>query len=157
MADPERRCWDSVCCLGWLKGEPDKIPACQSVLDLVDDGKVEIVVSTLAIAEVLWLKGHDKIPPDNKEKVRAFFRRSSFLIAGVDLATAELAQELVWNHGVHPKDAVHVATALLLRCVSLDTFDTNLWKLNGVLGEGLKLRIGKPEGGPQGSIFDVEP
>jgi predicted nucleic acid-binding protein len=134
MAEPLRRCWDSVCCLGWLKNEPDKVPACQAVLDLVDAGKVEIVVSTLALAEVLWLRGHDRIPRDSKDKVRNFFRRSSFLIASVDLPTAELAQELVWDHGVKPKDAVHVATALMLRCVSLDTFDEELWEPDGSWG-----------------------
>ena len=149
MADPEHRCWDSVCCLGWLKNEPDKVPACQAVLDLVDAGKVEIVVSTLAVAEVLWLRNHERIPREDKETVRAFFRRSTFLIASVDLATAELAQELVWDYGVKPKDAIHVATALLLRCVSLDTFDEGLWKLDGKLGDIPKLRIGPPEGGPQ--------
>lgn len=126
MADPQRRCWDSVCCLGWLRNEPDKAPACQAVLDLVDAGKVELVVSTLALAEVLWIRGHDRIPRDSKEKVRAFFRRSSFLVASVDLATAELAQELVWDYGVKSKDAVHVATALLLGCVSLDNVRSRL-------------------------------
>lgn len=152
MADPIRRCWDSVCCLGWLKNEPDKTPVCQAVLDLVDAGKVELVVSTLALAEVLWLRGHDKVPRESKEKVRGFFRRSSFLIASVDPTTAELAQELVWDHGVKPKDAIHVATALLLKCVSLDTFDEDLWKLDGKLGDAPKLRIGKPEGGPQTTL-----
>lgn len=152
MADPQRRCWDSVCCLGWLKNEPDKAPACQTVIDLMDAGKVELVVSTLALAEVLWLRGHERIPQESKAKVRAFFRRSSVLVASVDLTTAELAQELVWDYGVRSKDAIHVATALLLKCVSLDTFDEDLWKLDGKLGDAPKLRIGRPEGGPQGEL-----
>lgn len=155
MADPERRCWDSVCCLGWLRNEPDKAPGCQAVLDLVDAGKVELVVSTLALAEVLWMKGQDKIPRDSKEKVRDFFRRSSFLIASVDLTTAEYAQELVWSHSVKPKDAIHVATAILLRCASLDTFDEELLKLDGKLGDIPKLRIGPPVGGDQGRLEGI--
>lgn len=36
---------------------------------------------------------------------------------------AEEARDLVWDHGIAPKDSVHVASALAARASVLDTFD----------------------------------
>jgi hypothetical protein len=47
-----------------------------------------------------------------------------------------MARGLVWDHGIAPKDAIHVATALDARLVLMNTFD------GGLLGHSEK--IGSP-------------
>lgn len=46
----------------------------------------------------------------------------------VDRTLAERARDVVWNYGVKPKDAIHVATALDAQVDQLDTFDEGLLK-----------------------------
>jgi hypothetical protein len=36
---------------------------------------------------------------------------------------AELARDLVWEKGIKPKDAIHVAAALVVEAPILETFD----------------------------------
>jgi predicted nucleic acid-binding protein len=71
-------------------------------------------------------------------------------LAQLDRSTAELAQEVVWEHGVRPKDAVHVATALKSQVEQLDTFDRALQRKSGEVGTP-PLKIGPP--GIEGQLF----
>lgn len=116
-------------------------------------GKFMIVTSTLTLAEVLWLKGKDPIPEADREKVRKFFRHTWIGVRELDRAIAEEAQEVVWKHGVRPKDAVHVATALRSTVEQLDTFDGDLIGLSGKIGHP-SLTIGRPN--VEGMLFAPE-
>lgn len=139
------RYWDSVTFLGWLSAEPDKVPNCKPVLEAAEAGNVTIITSALTIAEVLWLKGHDKIGAAHAKKIEAFFRHSWIVVREVDRFIAEDARELIWNKNVKPKDAIHLATALRqdVQLDQFDTFDGDLIKLSGTLGEP-PLTIGRP-------------
>jgi predicted nucleic acid-binding protein len=95
---------------------------------------VLIVTSTLTIAEVLWMRNAPRIPKDKAEIVRRFFRRSYMRLRNVTRLVAESAQDLVWDHGVKPKDAIHVATALEAKVQALETFDEGLLKKSGTIG-----------------------
>ena len=79
------------------------------------------------------------------KKVEAFFRRSWIVVREVDRFIAEDARELVWNKNVKPKDAIHLATALRqdVELDQFDTFDKDLIKLSGALGDP-PLTIGRP-------------
>ncbi len=99
-----------------------------------DAGEVLIVTSTLTIAEVLWMRNAPPIPKDKAEIVRRFFRRSCMRLRNVTRVVSESAQELVWDHGIRPKDAIHVATALEAKVQALETFDDGLLKKTGVVG-----------------------
>ena len=139
------RYWDSNAFLGWLAEEPDKLEYCRSVIRAAEAGKVGILTSALTIAEVLWIRGQNRIPADSATKVEAFFKHQWIVVRELDRFIAEDARALVWNHNVKPKDAVHLATALK-RDVSIrqfDTFDEPLIRLTGRLGEP-PLTIGKP-------------
>lgn len=139
------RYWDSVAFLGWLAAEPDKLPLCRPVLEAAEGGSVVLVTSALTITEVLWTKGHDKLPASQAKKIEAFFRHSWIIVRELDRFIAEDARELVWSKNVKPKDAIHLATALKQDVVldQFDTFDKDLIKLSGALGQpGLK--IGTP-------------
>ncbi len=130
----ERRYWDSDCFLGWLQAEPDKQEACRGVLDEAKGGSILIITSALTIAEVLALRGRPKIDASCRHAVEQFFRQSYISVQNVTRRIAEAAREAVWDHGIAPKDAIHVATALALEVSSLNTFDVDLMKRSGRVG-----------------------
>ena len=39
---------------------------------------------------------------------------------------AEVARDLAWDHGIHPRDSVHVASAIAAKITVLNTFDKKL-------------------------------
>jgi predicted nucleic acid-binding protein len=145
--------WDSDAFLGWLQAEPGKAELCAGTLKRGDLGEVIIFTSALTIAEVLWMRGAPMVTQDKADIVRKFFRRSYIRVRNVTRSVSESAQDLVWSHGVKPKDAIHVATALEARVTALETFDDGLLKKSGTIGNP-PLLIRKPIPPPQGSLFD---
>ena len=139
--------WDSCVFLGWLRKESDKIQECEAAIRQAESGKLTLVTSTLSLAEVLRLKGKDPIPQADREQVRDFFEKDYIALYDVDRLIAEAAQDLVWDHDVHPKDAIHVATALNLgnsiAIEQFDTFDGGLIALSESVGNP-PLTIGRP-------------
>jgi predicted nucleic acid-binding protein len=144
------RYWDSCCFLAWLQKESaDRVRRCRMVIDEAEAGNLRLVTSTLALAEVLWIRGKPPIPVAQARKVHDFFQHEWIVIREVDRATAEEARELVWNERVRPKDAIHMATALRVhKDAPLDQFDTfdedDLIPLSGKLGDP-PLTIGFPD------------
>jgi hypothetical protein len=45
-----------------------------------------------------------------------------------------LARDLVWDHHIAPKDAIHVAAALAVEAPILETYDQPLIGKNGTIG-----------------------
>lgn len=136
--------WDSVCCISFLRADADRIVSCSKTLKAAEEGHIEIVISSLTIAEVLYVKGHDpQLLPSMRSEVRRFFQRSMFLLVNIDRRIAEHAQDIFFDHGVKPKDAIHVAAALFARADRLDTFDEGLQKRSGLIGTP-PLIIGPP-------------
>jgi predicted nucleic acid-binding protein len=130
----ERVYWDSDCFLGWLQAEPDKVDACREVLEEADAGRVIIVTSALTIAEVLAMRRREPIDRSRRENVEGFFRRSYIAVQNVTRTIAEHARSVVWDNGVLPKDAIHVATALATKVARLNTFDQGLLSKSGLIG-----------------------
>ncbi len=122
------------------------------VLDAAEAGQLEVVISALTIVEVLLLRNQPAIPKDRAEIVRAFFRNSYFVAVDVDRFIAERSQELVWDYGVKPKDAIHVATALDRKVPVFDTFDSGLLSKSLSLGGTPPLVICKPGDGMQSNL-----
>ena len=133
----ERRYWDSDCFLGWLQAEDGKIEPCRQVLNLAAKGEVEIITSALTIAEVLHIRGREPIPSDKRQQVVDFFKRSYIIPMSITRRIAEDSRELVWDHGIEPKDALHVATALSAKVDVFNTFDQPLI--------GKSLEVGDPK------------
>ena len=110
-------------------------------------GKAWVVTSAFTLVEVLRLKDKAPIPPADAQKVRKFFESEYVSLYDVDRMVAEKAQDVVWNYGVKPKDAVHIATALSVGANvaidQLDTFDGGLIALSGQIGTP-PLAIGRP-------------
>lgn len=130
----ERRYWDSNCFLAWLQDEDGRADKCQAVLSLAERGEIEIVTSVFALTEVLRLRPRDALPTERRSSVEALFNRPSIRTMMLTRRIAEAARDLVWDHGVHPKDSVHVASALAARVAVLNTFDNPLIGRSGLIG-----------------------
>jgi predicted nucleic acid-binding protein len=114
--------WDSDAFLSLFQEESGKVEYCQGTYERAKNGELVIVTSTLTLAEVLWMRGAPKITKDKAQILRRFFRHSYIRLHGVTRSVAELAQELVWDHSVRPKDAIHIATAFDRKIPVLETF-----------------------------------
>lgn len=144
--------WDSDAFLGWLQAEQGKLELCAGTLRRAELGEVVIFTSALTIAEVLWMRGAPAIPQDKADIVRRFFRRSNLRVRNVTRGIAESAQDLVWNHSIRPKDAIHVATALDADAIALETFDEGLIDKSEQVGTP-PLLIRKPQARAQGTLL----
>ncbi len=133
----DRVYWDACCFLGWLQSEADKQESCRAVLADADAGKIIIVTSALTLAEVLAMRRYEAIDRSRRESVEAFFRRDYIAVQNVTRRTAEDARALVWDHGIAPKDAIHVATAISAKVSSPHTFDGPLMDRSGKVGSPL--------------------
>jgi len=145
------RYWDSACFLAWLQEEKGRVDECRGVIRAAEKGNVQLVTSALTLAEVLWLKGNPRIPADRSELVEDFFRQEYIKVRAVDRFTSERARRLVWDHGIKPKDAIHVATAIHAKIPLLETFDDDLEKFSGKLGNP-PLRIARPHAEGQDNL-----
>ena len=150
MAAPLRY-WDACTFLGWLNEEVDKIDECRAVINMAKANETRIVTSSITLAEVVKLKGHAAITKDKEETIRAFFMHEWIVVEELDRFTAEYARQLVWAHGLDPKDCIHVATAVGARVPLLETFDAELLKRSGQIGDP-PLLISRPELPPQGAL-----
>jgi predicted nucleic acid-binding protein len=141
--------WDSVCGISYLREDAGRFEACSKVIEAAESGDIEIALSTLTIAEVLHLKGEPRLTPEMRDVVRRFFRRSMFMVVSVDRQIAERAQDLFWDHGIKPKDAIHVASALRANASTLDTFDDGLIGKSELIGGEPPLIICRPSFTPE--------
>jgi len=127
--------WDSATFLAYFQEEAGRVEQCRGTLDRAVAGDVCIVTSALTLAECLWLRGNPQIPKNRAQIVRSFFRHSYMRVRNVTRKTSELAQELVWEHSVRPKDAIHVATAIEARVPIIETFDQSFISKTGLIGD----------------------
>lgn len=107
-------------------------------------GITEICVSPLVQVEVVRPRGSPSpLPAAMREKVRSFFENTYIKWRMIDRKIANDAQKLCWDHAVHPRDAIHLATAIEQKCDFLETSDRGLLRLDGKVPE-MELRICKP-------------
>lgn len=139
--------------IGWFNREPDKVETCRGLVDASEKGEVRIIISALTLTEVIKIKGQQPLPKSKETIIKDFFEQEFIGIVNVDRRTAEFARDLIWRYPpLNPKDAIHVATALITEGVDvLHTFDKHLLRLNGQLGEP-PLRISTPDTPDQLSI-----
>ena len=135
--------WDSNCFLAWLQEEPHGFESCEDVLKSAEHGRCRIITSTLTISEVLNIRGSKPIHRVDRDRVVNFFKREYIFTSPLTQRIAEHSRDLVWDFGIHPKDAVHVATALAARVPILNTFDKKLIAKSGKIGD-YSMQIERP-------------
>lgn len=124
----ELRYWDSNAFLAYFQEEDGRVDSCEAVLEEAEKGKVLIVTSALTLAEVLAVRGKKKLPPKPKmkQKVVDFFKNEYISVQNVTREIAELSRDLVWDKGIKPKDAIHVASAIAAEVAVFETYDDPL-------------------------------
>jgi predicted nucleic acid-binding protein len=132
----EIRYWDSAVFLAYFLEEAGRVDCCTAILEDAEKGKILIVTSALTLAEVLVLRGQQRIPRDEilKQKVTNFFKNEYISVQNVTRQVGELARDLVWDHGIQPKDAIHVASAIIVEAPILETYDGPLIGKSGKVG-----------------------
>lgn len=98
------------------------------------------------------MKNAPRVSKTKAVLVQSFFRKSFIRVVNVTRKIAERAQELVWDHGIRPKDAIHVATAEFYEVPVVETFDADLIAKSGHVGVP-PIEIRKPLLPKQGSLF----
>lgn len=157
----DRRYWDTSVFFAYFADQADRRERCRPIVQRAEDGEIEIVTSALTMAESLFMPDGDLLPQEHRDGVRRFFQHDFIVPVQIDRPTALRSQELVWNHGVSAKDALHLASALTAEVPQFDTFDGGLHRLDGELGGSPALRIDEPHVEPtaeelQRGMFDEE-
>lgn len=124
----ELRYWDAVTFLAYFQKEEGRVDSCEAVLEEAEKGKILIVTSALTLAEVLAIRGKNRLPPRPamKQKVTDFFKNEYIAVQNVTREVAEMSRDLVWDRGIAPKDAIHVASAMSAGVNVFETYDRSL-------------------------------
>jgi predicted nucleic acid-binding protein len=153
---PSRVAWDSCTWIAHIQRErifgpdrktviEDRGAMCRPVLDAAERGVIEIVVSAIALVEVL---ARNRTSGVDDQRVRDFFDNDYILLVSVDKHLGDFARQLMLagHSGLKPLDAVHLATACIANVDEFHTFDDRLLALVGVIDklDGTRLVIKKP-------------
>lgn len=106
-----RVAWDSVVVIDFLDQKAGRYSFILPIAKDAENGKLMIVVSTMAIAETLHL-GHLK--PDEEQIIFDFFERPYVHREAAGLFVCEQARDIRRAHPVDGADSIHLATAALL-------------------------------------------
>ena len=107
---------------------------CRPVLDAAERGVIEIVVSAIALVEVL---ARNRTSGVDDQRVRDFFDNDYILLVNVDKHLGDFARRLMLagHGGLKPPDAIHLATACIANAEEFHTFDDRLLALDGVIDD----------------------
>jgi predicted nucleic acid-binding protein len=151
--DVIHRCWDSSCFIALLNDE-EEAEDCEKILNEAKEEKTSIIVSAIAQVEVIRPRGAPfPIAREHEETIRAFFENDYIKWRVVDRRIANLARDLCWKYGVHPRDAVHLAVAIDTKCDLLETTDRGFLQRDGTIMES-QLKICKPRWTGQPDLFE---
>ena len=138
----QRLYWDPCNFISLVsEDEVNRADICQHILEDAEHGTVEIVTSALTIAEVIKPKGSPTFTADKEQKISEFFLHEYILIYDVTREIAESARELSRQHGLKPRDAIHLATAL--KAEEVEVFQT--WNTRDFGGLDVPIRIEVPK------------
>jgi predicted nucleic acid-binding protein len=99
----------------------------KELLNASFDGEIEVLTATLSIAECAHAKGD--VSDDVKSLFKRFLTSGRYILLVQDsILVAERARNLRWVHGLalSGADAIHIASALELKCDEFLTWDNKL-------------------------------
>jgi len=153
--------WDSCAWIGLIRGEADKVIACQYVLDEAKAGRIQIWTSALTIAEVYKVKcgGAQTALPADKEQAFLDLLSQDFVVrVAVTVEIATFARALLRQYLNKPNDAIHLATAALNNLDEFHTYDKNdILPLDGKIKrvDGELLKVKRPPEPPPGTALPM--
>ena len=159
IANPELVYLDSNFYLDVLRGDEQRYATLRHILEAWRRGEVRVVTSALTIAEVLNLRRRAgltrlRLPPEREPQIDELFNHrdmNRILIVDVTRQLAAESRQLVWGHGIEPRDAIHICTALLAKVPVMFTSDQELWSKD--VGGDPPLSIEEPRWNVQAALF----
>lgn len=143
MPEVPRYYWDACVFLSWVNGNPDRLPDIDTFLDEAEREEIEIIASTVSIAEVAF----GKVEQDQKAltaeidaKIGGLWEPSSPVkLVEVSVLVVEEAKGLIregipegWS--LKPMDAIHLSTARRMEVDVFHTYDGPLKKWTSKVG-----------------------
>ena len=107
----------------------DRAPIAKHVFADAEDGKYQIVTSTLTIAEVHKKRGWQALTQDQSADILDYFENDFIMFVEIDRALAEQAHRIAQQHGARPNDAIHIAAAIRAKCDVLLVWDDRFEKI----------------------------
>jgi predicted nucleic acid-binding protein len=149
--------WDASVFIAWLDAE-ESAPLTQiaSVVEEIDAGTANLIVSVTAYSEILEVKRTKR----KMEKFKNFLKRSNVLVVETTVAIAEKAAE-IRSKGLKEKpprklktpDATFMAVAILYKADMLHSLDPDFLALDGKpIVDGLAIKSPQTRDG-QGVLF----
>jgi predicted nucleic acid-binding protein len=136
--------WDACIFLDYIAGSAEWLPILDSLLDQASRiGDIVIVTSTVSIVEVAFAKAERDGKALDDSVLAAidalWADRSAVQLVEFDQLIAREARRLLrWSmeieRGLKPMDAIHLATASLMRVADCHTTDSRLQAWNNELG-----------------------
>ena len=131
---------------GRSKADKVNAEASADLIDLLQDGKVEAVVPSIALAEIRWVLGRAnrglsreelKLVWEQTEQLIIGSLRKSLRVVGIDVRLATLAAEYRLDHysqknGFSYNDGLYLAVAVTNQVDGLVTTDTHLLRVEEV-------------------------
>jgi len=121
--EPLRVYWDSCVYIDCIQRHPDRGAVLDSIIKQAKHGEIVLVASALVLAEVSKLKDPNATAEEEAERILRFFENDFIKVRNVTRRIAEHAADMTRRHSIKPSDAIHVATALEAKCLSLQTYD----------------------------------
>jgi predicted nucleic acid-binding protein len=127
------------------KGREMDVWLCKQALAAARDGKVVVFTSMLSVAECTTIAPDMPSPPAETKRfldMLLLSGKSGITIVQIRQIIAIRARDLRWAAEINLKgaDAIHVATALEMKCDELWTRDGRIWKKRTEIGQlGLKV------------------
>lgn len=147
-----RICWDSCVFIHRIQRTADRISILEQVSYAAESDKIVLVTSALSIAEVAKLDHKKPLSAKEEKAIKEFFENDFIELVTVDRFVGELARTIVRDHRLKPGDAVIVASAILGEASMLHTYDENVLKRDGLIGNP-PLKIEKPRLPTEQPIF----
>lgn len=122
----EKIAWDSCIIIDAIQKEPERWPAIEPMARRAESGDLSIVVSTVSLAEVVYLREFATTgmsQADQDDLIKRWFDNDYVYTRNADIGICEEAAKLGRAHRVTPLDSIILATAVLTETKVLVTYD----------------------------------
>jgi predicted nucleic acid-binding protein len=134
MANIHYYYWDANPFCAVFNKEEGRVESCRQVLKAAEAKELKIVTSAMTIAEVVRVKGMERIPRV-ETILKEFFEHEFLIVVSVDRSVATKARQLMYEFpALKPMDAIHLATAIKGKVFEMQTYDGGLLNLSGKIG-----------------------
>lgn len=121
-------CWDSNCFIAVLADEAGRADICLEILEQARLGEIDLCASYLALVETVKIPSLDD--EETERRIRSFFDSPFIEKLGLNDEVATEARRLQRIANLDPRDAIHLATAIIAGADALHTYDRDLLRID---------------------------